>query len=47
MEEIGYYYGLYKRNRGDSKEEPKKEEATEPKEEESKADASPLVKIIA
>ena len=47
MEEIGYYYGLYKKNKGDVKEEGKKEEASQPKEEESKADNSAALKILA
>lgn len=46
MEEIGYYYGLYKRNRGEQKEEEKKEEASAPKEE-VKSDNTELFKNLA
>jgi len=46
MEEIGSYYGMYKKNRGDSVKEETKVEAV-PKQEESKVDNSELLRFIA
>lgn len=47
MEEIGSYYGMYKKNRGESTEEPKKEEVTKGEAKNLSTSDSDVLKIVA